>query len=61
MTKAEMIEKLRNLAWQKNQYEPEYLDELDEIYDKWNELVPVAEKLGISHKEMKAIWKGEYR
>ncbi len=58
MTKNECLIELKNLAWQKSQYEPEYVGELDEIIDEWNDLVPVAEKLGISHAEMRSIWNG---
>lgn len=27
-----------------------------DLYDRWNDLVPRAEKAGISHKEMKELW-----
>ena len=64
MSRNEILSKLDEIAWSYRalmcgeEYWA-YEDERNELNDRWNELVPEAERNGISHKELVAIWKGE--
>ncbi len=75
MTKEEMIQTMMDLAWEHKCYlytydedleefvreDPEaYADEIEDVMDRWNDLVPEAEKLGISHADMRKIWELNY-
>jgi len=60
MTKEQMLENLTELSRQYHCFDDEdpwdYAYEKGQIIDEWDNLVPSAEKLGISHKYMKHIW-----
>lgn len=68
MLKEQMLRKLTDLARQRYAYicdddyqDGDYYDEIQEIIDEWNSLVPVAQELGISHSDMKQIWNRSLR
>ena len=56
MNKEEMRFRLQHLASLKSQYTADDKEEFQMIMDQWNSLVPVAEKLGVTHAEMNEIW-----
>ena len=41
------------------EYGPDYESERAHILDEWNRLVPIAEKHGMTHADMAAIFKRE--
>ena len=55
MTKAEIKNKFEEIASKKVFLEM-YEEEAEEIFDEWNNLIPEAEKSGMTHSEISEIW-----
>ena len=49
---------LRKIAERKAFFDSDYEEDVNNIIEEWNKLVPVASKSGISHDEMVSIWEG---
>lgn len=52
----EILKALEECAERKAFLTLEHEEEANQVFNDWNNLVPKAEKVGITHKEMVKIW-----